>query len=326
MDTDDLELFTRSLRHAADPAPDGPTLDVALVELGWHDALDDFPRPAIGALFSIQGETATTSSALPRVLSWALTGSTTSPGSVLPPLATATPPGSIPAGSAPEDATATVDGMANTALLSASDTVTVPIARPDGTVGALVVSVADLVPRPVTGLDPEAALVQVSGSVDAAETSAGEGSWDQAVRLGRIAVAHELVGASRAILAQAREHALERIQFGQPISRFQAVRHKLAEILIAIETAEALIDAAWLDETAVTAAMAKASAGRAGRVAARHGQQVLAGIGFTTEHGLHRWVRRILVLDETLGSTRTLTAELGEDLLARGTLPPLLPL
>ena len=73
-------------------------------------------------------------------------------------------------------------------------------------------------------------------------------------------------------------------------------------------------------------AMAKASAGRSARTAARHCQQVLAGIGFTTEHPLHRSVRRVLVLDGLFGSARTLTAALGEDLLATRQLPPLLPL
>ena len=53
-----------------------------------------------------------------------------------------------------------------------------------------------------------------------------------------------------------------------------------------------------------TAAMAKAIAGRSARTAARHCQQVLAGIGFTTEHALHRYVRRVLVLDELFGSAR----------------------
>ncbi len=53
-----------------------------------------------------------------------------------------------------------------------------------------------------------------------------------------------------------------------------------------------------------TAAMAKALAGRAARTAARHCQQVLAGIGFTTEHQFHRYVRRVLVLDQLFGSAR----------------------
>ena len=104
------------------------------------------------------------------------------------------------------------------------------------------------------------------------------------------------------------------------------MRHRLAETLVAIETAVAVVDAAWLDPTPVTAAMAKATAGRGARVAAKHCQQVLAGIGFTTEHDLHRYLRRLWVLDQLFGSSAVLTKRLGEDLLATRELPPLLPL
>ena len=72
--------------------------------------------------------------------------------------------------------------------------------------------------------------------------------------------------------------------------------------------------------------MAKALAGRGARTAARHCQQVLAGIGFTTEHPLHRYVRRVLVLDELFGSPARSRRELGDEMLATRQLPPLLPL
>ncbi len=121
-------------------------------------------------------------------------------------------------------------------------------------------------------------------------------------------------------------HALDRVQFGRPISGFQAVRHRLAETLVAIEMAEAVLEAAWLDGSPVTAAMAKAVAGRQARTTARHCQQVLAGIGFTTEHPLHLYVRRTLVLDGLLGTAPTLTRALGDDLIASRQLPPLLAL
>jgi hypothetical protein len=53
---------------------------------------------------------------------------------------------------------------------------------------------------------------------------------------------------------------------------------------------------------------------------------VLAGIGFTTEHPFHRYLRRILVLEQLLGGTHSLTRELGAETLARRELPALLPL
>ena len=53
---------------------------------------------------------------------------------------------------------------------------------------------------------------------------------------------------------------------------------------------------------------------------------MLAGIGFTTEHDFHHYVRRVLVLDQMFGASRTLTRELGRHLLATRRLPPLPPL
>ena len=117
-----------------------------------------------------------------------------------------------------------------------------------------------------------------------------------------------------------------RIQFGQPIASFQAVRHRLAETLVAVEAADAALGSAWDEGSPASAARAKALAGRSARTATRHGQQVLAGIGFTTEHDFHHYVRRVLVLDQLFGTARALTRELGRQLLATRRLPPLPPL
>jgi len=128
------------------------------------------------------------------------------------------------------------------------------------------------------------------------------------------------------MLNLARDHALERIQFGQPIGLFQAVRHRLADTLIAIESADAAVAAAWDPRTPLAAAIAKALAGRSALTTARHCQQVLAGMGFTDEHPFHHYVRRVLVLDHLLGSARLLTTQFGTELLRTRQLPQLLPL
>jgi Acyl-CoA dehydrogenase, C-terminal domain len=140
---------------------------------------------------------------------------------------------------------------------------------------------------------------------------------------GRRALGWWLVGTSRAMLSLARTHALDRHQFGRPISSFQAVRHRLAETLIAVEGAEATLRAADDD---LGALLAKAAAGEAALTAARHCQQVLGGIGFTAEHDLHRHIRRTLVLDGLLGSARELTREAGALLRAEGSAPRLVHL
>jgi hypothetical protein len=147
-----------------------------------------------------------------------------------------------------------------------------------------------------------------------------------ALGAGRLALGWWLVGTSRAMLSLARQHAVDRVQFGRRIGSFQAIRHRLAETLVAIEGAEATLHAAPVapdDSGGLACLLAKAAAGRAALTAARHCQQVLGGIGFTAEHQLHRHVKRSLILDALLGSSRELTREAGAALRANGFAPRL---
>jgi hypothetical protein len=320
MDHEERELFTRSLRHAGE-SHTGRALDLALDELGWHKALTVDPHTAVSVLFELQGVVNTSSSALGAVLGSAL-GVESSPavGIVFPAAGQWRAPGEIdPAG-------LSVRGLGPVALVE-SPTAVIVTGSARG-LRSVEVSTADLTLRPVRGLDPDGGLVEATGHgvLFSAEREVATERWAEAIALGRLALGHELVGAARAMLELARGHAVERIQFGQPIGTFQAVRHRLADTLVAIEAADASLNAAWEERTSQSAAMAKALAGRGARVAARHGQQVLAGIGFTTEHRLHRYVRRVVVLDQLLGADRTLTRELGADLIATRQLPDLLPL
>ncbi|OBA85965.1 acyl-CoA dehydrogenase [Mycobacteriaceae bacterium 1482268.1] len=139
----------------------------------------------------------------------------------------------------------------------------------------------------------------------------------------RLAVGWWLLGSARAMLSLARQHALDRVQFGKPIASFQAIRHRLAETLVAIEGAEATLSLPGADNPDLTALLAKAAAGKAALTAAKHCQQVLGGIGFTAEHDLHHHVKRVLVLDGLLGSSRELTRKAGAGLRARGSAPRL---
>jgi Acyl-CoA dehydrogenase, C-terminal domain len=167
--------------------------------------------------------------------------------------------------------------------------------------------------RPGTALDGDLPLRQVPARDPLLTGSQVTGSRlldGDAVALaaGRRAVGWWLVGTGRAMLSMARTHALDRAQFGRPLASFQAVRHRLAETFVALEGAEAALAQADGD---LSAMLAKAAAGQAALTAARHCQQVLGGIGFTAEHGLHRQVRRAIVLDGLLGSAGELTREAG---------------
>lgn len=304
MDDEDLELFARSLRHAMENH-DGPALDAALAELGWPEALAADPRAAVPLLFELQGETNAATSALDQVLGHDAV--------LLPAVGQWQAPGTLINGRVDVRGVARLDGH---------ETVLVVAGTGDSHV-AVIAAVTTLERRAIAGLDPSLSLVEFTGTVTG---DLRPFDWPGAVALGQLALGHELVGAARRMLALAREHALTRVQFGRPIGAFQAVRHRLAETLVAVEAATAALDAAWLDGGSQAAAMAKATAARSARVAARHCQQVLAGIGFTTEHSFHRYVRRVLVLEQFLGAPRTLTRALGDEILQHRRLPTLLPL
>lgn len=123
-----------------------------------------------------------------------------------------------------------------------------------------------------------------------------------------VLVAADALGGAQKITDMSVAYAKEREQFGQPIGRFQALKHQLAHMALDVEPARALVwyaayawDAA-LPDAPRAAAMAKAHLGdvyvRAGRAAvAAHG-----GIGYTWEYGLNYWFRRAAFDRAWLGS------------------------
>ena len=179
----------------------------------------------------------------------------------------------------------------------------------------------------------------VDGELPLRVVPAGDAGDRLALAAGRRAVGWWLAGTGRAMLSLARAHVLDRVQFGRPLAAFQAVRHRLAETFVALEGAEAALagadavalsgadgEPAVVPAAVLAAVLAKAAAGQAALTAARHCQQVLGGIGFTAEHGLHRHVRRALVLDGLLGSARELSREAGTLLVKERSAPRLVEL
>jgi hypothetical protein len=321
VDATELELFRDGIRSATE-RHSGPALDEALAALGWTEALADDRAHAVAVLFDAQGRANATSSALDQLLTAALgVPDADAAAVVLPPLRATDPPGRV------EGAIVAVVGL-GTATLGRRERAVV-VSSGAGGAECFRVPVSTLKVSPAHGLDPAFGLVEVSAQLDPSALGAPAGSdWAGALALGQLALGHELVGAGRTMLELARRHALDRIQFGRPIASFQAVRHRLAESLVALDAADALLAAAWdgPEPDPTVAAMAKALAGKSGRTVARHCQQVLAGIGFTTEHDLHRFVRRTILLDQLLGASTVLTRRVGAGVLATGTLPASLPL
>jgi hypothetical protein len=319
MDGEDLVLFERSLRQATEHQS-GDKLDAALEELGWPEALALDQRAAVSTLFALQGSTNATSSALDAVVEVSLgLVRDDAVGLLHPALGGCAPPGRLVG-------RGVALGGLGTAGLPARQHIRLVAGSGDRQT-MVVVDTAEVTIRAIRGIDPELGLVEVSGEVPIVESSdVGATAWTDALMIGQLALAGQLLGAARAMLELARSHALERIQFDRPIGSFQAVRHRLAETLIAIEGADAAVGGAWDERSSQAAAIGKALAGRAALTAARHCQQVLAGIGFTAEHPFSRYLRRVLVLEQLLGSSRLLTTRFGDELLRSRQLPPLLPL
>jgi hypothetical protein len=116
------------------------------------------------------------------------------------------------------------------------------------------------------------------------------------------------VGACRRILDITVEYVKQRHQFGVPIGSFQAVKHKAADMYVAIERARALAYFAALtlaedDSRAHRAAlMAKAAAGECQQVVFANGLQLHGAIGFTWENELHYYLKRAAAGDLLLGT------------------------
>jgi hypothetical protein len=148
----------------------------------------------------------------------------------------------------------------------------------------------------------------------------------QALVLGRIAAAAEMLGSAEGAMDLAVEHAGVREQFDQPIGAFQAVRHLLAWAETDTVALAAVVRQAVLGLNTLPAhydEVAKAIAGRNARKACERSLQVLGGIGFTAEHAHHHHHSRVLFLDSLLGTSAELTHRLGARARETGTLPAL---
>ncbi|RJT06128.1 acyl-CoA dehydrogenase family protein [Halococcus sp. IIIV-5B] len=114
---------------------------------------------------------------------------------------------------------------------------------------------------------------------------------------GRTSVAAQAVGAGQGALDAAREYATEREQFDQPISEFQAIQHKLAEMATDVEAARSLTYRAasavgdGSDEAVRFASMAKLFASEHAVDVADEALQVFGGAGYVSDHPAERYYR-----------------------------------
>jgi acyl-CoA dehydrogenase len=140
--------------------------------------------------------------------------------------------------------------------------------------------------------------------------------------LGAVMRSAQMAGALQSILETSVQYARERVQFGRPIGRFQAVQQNLAllagQAAAATAAAEAAIEAASHDLESPAVAAAKIRAGEAAGIGAAIAHQVHGAIGFTQEHRLHYSTRRLWSWRDEFGNEAYWARKLGGVVAAAG--------
>lgn len=147
----------------------------------------------------------------------------------------------------------------------------------------------------------------------AAERLRGEGALMRSV---------QMAGALQRALAYALQYANERVQFGRPIGKFQAVQHMLAVLAGHVAATAAAVDAAVeasaLAPDAFAVAVAKSRAGEAAGKGAEIAHQVHGAMGFTREHNLHHLTRRLWAWRDEFGNETHWQTRIGEMAVQQG--------
>ncbi len=146
---------------------------------------------------------------------------------------------------------------------------------------------------------PQSAIELRDVRLDAAARMGDAQAVQRALDRAAVALAAESLGSAERCLEVATEYAKARVQFGRPIGSFQAIKHKLADMLVAVETARSAVYYAACvadsgdDAELVTAApLAKSYCTEAFFRCASESVQIHGGIGFTWEHDVHLFLKR----------------------------------
>jgi alkylation response protein AidB-like acyl-CoA dehydrogenase len=164
---------------------------------------------------------------------------------------------------------------------------------------------AGLSARPLDTVDPTRKAAEVTFDATPATLLGPVGGGDEPLRrtLDRAVtlLAAEQVGVAQTCLQTATAYAGQRHQFGRPIGSFQAIKHKLADVLLEVEAAQAAaMYAAWAadhrpNELAEAACIAGVTCSEAALLAAGESIQVHGGMGVTWEHSAHLFLKRATV-------------------------------
>jgi alkylation response protein AidB-like acyl-CoA dehydrogenase len=141
--------------------------------------------------------------------------------------------------------------------------------------------------QPVATMDPTRRLARVQPE-ETLDLGDDPGIADTAA----ILLAAEQVGVAERCLELTVEYAKSRVQFGRPIGSFQALKHRMADLYVAVAAARAVVADACADPTPANAATARLAATETLSTVAAEGIQLHGGIAITWEHDMHLYFKR----------------------------------
>jgi alkylation response protein AidB-like acyl-CoA dehydrogenase len=164
--------------------------------------------------------------------------------------------------------------------------------------------------QPVLTMDPTRRLARLQP--EETEALGGDpGIADTAAVL----LAAEQIGAAERCLELTVEYAKSRVQFGRPIGSFQALKHRMADLYVAVSAARAVVADACVNPTPANAATARLAATEALSIVAAEGIQLHGGIAITWEHDMHLYFKRAHGSAQLLDAPRELLRRLETEVL-----------
>ena len=220
---------------------------------------------------------------------------------------------------APEPDAETLEGLAAGSSIGAlvldpdyvvnGDIADVVVAAPDGPGGQLS-RWTRFSAQPVTTMDPTRRLARVRPE-ETVDLGDDPGIADTAA----ILLAAEQIGAAERCLELTVEYAKSRVQFGRPIGSFQALKHRMADLYVAVAAARAVVADACADPTPANAATARLAATETLSIVAAEGIQLHGGIAITWEHDMHLYFKRAHGSTQLLDAPRELLRRLEAEVL-----------
>ncbi|NVN53371.1 acyl-CoA dehydrogenase family protein [Mycolicibacterium hippocampi] len=153
--------------------------------------------------------------------------------------------------------------------------------------------------EPATSMDPTRRLARVH----AGETSP-MGRDPGLADIAAILLAAEQIGAASRCLDLTVQYTKDRVQFGRPIGSFQALKHRMADLYVAVQSARAVVDEAVADPNPTSAALARVAASEAFSTVAAEAVQLHGGIAITWESDIQLYFKRAHGSAQLLGPAR----------------------